>query len=214
MVSKAKKSVSSRGAKKSASVEVFAPTLEVEDSAKLEARDSGTLEVQDSGTLEPQESVALETATKTRGRSKKVVPVAEVIAKSKPVIELETKPKAQSKQKRVTDVAEPLAIKPKTRRARPEVLLEPEAVLFDPEAAKPVKLEVAEVTKPEAPKKTRGRKKLMPEAQQLELLPLETPTLEMPQPAFGLVSVEDSIENSFMPGVSGCTMPPRLPVRL
>ena len=123
--------------------------------------------------LETQESVAPETAPKTRGRRKKVVPAAQVIVESILEIEVENKAKAQNKQKPQVEIAEPLAMKPKTRRARPEVLLEPEPALLELVAVEPVRLEVVEI-----PKKTRGRKKSVSEVTQLELIPLESSTLE------------------------------------
>ncbi len=182
MNSKAKKSVSG-GAKKSAPVGAVAPQLEVKNLT----------------TLETPESVALETMPQTRGRNKKVVPMAEVIAESKPDVEIETKAKTRGKQKQVTEIAQPLAIKPKTRRARPEVVLEPEPALLETVAAEPIKLEVTEVAAPEvieATKKTRGRKKVMPETQQLELLPLETVKLELETSTPVLLGAESIDETS------------------
>ncbi len=158
------------------------------------------LEPQNPGTLEVQSPSQPEVAPKSRGRAQKIAPVAEVSA------ELELKPKTRGKQKPLVEVAEPMAIKPKTRRARPEVslvniessVLEPvmEVLTLEPvvEVPTPVIATPVEVE----PKKTRGRKKVIPEATQLELLPLEPATTEIVNlvPSVQLETPdENSIEN-------------------
>ena len=192
MVSKAKKSVS-RGAKKSAPVEVVTP-LEVTNSARLEVKDSVLTEASTvTSTLEVKTSAPLEVKPKTRvTRNKPVtqqtVPV--LLERVEPVQETVSKVKSgRSKKAVVAEIIEPKVKSRATKIKTPTTQLELpmlEAVVV----AEPLKVEVEA-----APKKSRGRKKEVLEVSQLELLPLKTPTLEMPQPALGLVSVEDSIEN-------------------
>jgi ribonuclease R len=171
--SKAKKSVSG-GAKKSAPVEVvFVEQLELQSPVQPKVKSKSRVQIKKVAvqTLEPSAGIQ-EAAPKSKSREG-----ASPLGATTGLNNLEALAAPQE--------VVPLAIKPKTRRARPEVLLvDPESALLEPvvvesETVEAVKLEVTEVPTSaltQAPKKTRGRKKAIPEApQQLELLPLETP---------------------------------------
>ncbi len=116
------------------------------------------------------------------------------------------KPKSRVQIKKITAV-QPLksnpaiqksAPKPKTRRAKFEVLLvNPEPALLEPAPVEPATLEVAQPVQVETePKKSRGRKKVILEVSQLELLPLETLNLEPKIVPFETELIDEtSIEN-------------------
>jgi ribonuclease R len=160
LLTKAKKPAT-RGAKKSAPVEVIVEPLEVQSPVSLEVKDS----------------ISPEVKPKSRVQIKKIAAVQSLVTplESSPEIqEPVTQPKSRGAKKQVVEpvgVSEPIAVKAKSRRIKPESpVLKLETPTLALNVIEPVKLALSA-----APKKSRGRKQ---EIQQLELLPLETATSE------------------------------------